>query len=80
MQGAAFLIEGLRLALGAAGVKHAAGLVGELLFPFGDLHRMHVELFSDLMMPLRASKATRALNWGSCLLRLAFIFSGWILG
>lgn len=66
MQGATFLIEGLWLALGATGVKHAAGLVSKLLFPLRDLHKMHVELLRDLLtvlMPLRASKATRALYW-----------------
>jgi hypothetical protein len=54
MQGSALLVKGFRLALGTTGVKHAVGLVGELLFPFGDLHGMHVELFSDLLDGLDA--------------------------
>jgi hypothetical protein len=76
---AALAFEILASGLFTAGPEDAGGALDHGLLLFGNLvpdGSQSSWQSAGRTMPLSASSATRALNSGSCLLRLAFILSG----
>jgi hypothetical protein len=71
----ALALETFGFSLSGSAAEDARGSLSHCLLPVGNLNRVDVEFLGDLLdclMPLSASSATRALNSGSCLLRLPF--------